>query len=130
MSLVFSAVLSFISGYSPVLANMTYFFQTSSFVFSFFILNFLFMFIYRFLPKRKLPWHEILRGSFITTILFMLGKFFIGIYLQDLAGASVFGAASASIILLLWVYYSAQIFLFGASLTYVYSRQYGHLKNK
>lgn len=129
-SLVFSAILSFISGYSPVLANMTYLFQTSTFIFSFFILNFLFVFIYRFLPKRQLPWRELVRGAFVTTILFMLGKFFINIYLERLAGTSVFGAAGAFIILLLWVYYSVQIFLFGASLTYVYSRRYGHLKNK
>lgn len=128
--LVFSTLMSFISGYSTVFANMTYLFQISTFIFSFFILNFLFVFIYRFLPKRQLPWRELIRGAFITTILFMVGKFFISIYLEKLAGTSIFGAASAFIILLLWVYYSVQIFLFGASLTYVYSRRYGHLKNK
>ncbi len=60
----------------------------------------------------------------------MLGKFAIGIYLAKLAGTSLFGAAGAFVILLLWVYYSVQIFLFGASLTYVYSRRYGHLKDR
>ncbi len=129
-SLVFSAVLSFISGYSPVLANMTYLFQASTFIFSFLILNFLVVFIYRFLPKRQLPWRELVRGAFITTILFMVGKFFINIYLEKLVGASVFGAAGAFVVLLLWIYYSVQIFLFGASLTYVYSKRYGHLKDK
>ena len=93
------------------------------------MLNFLFTFIYRFIPKRKLPWRELVRGAFVTTVLFMLGKFIIDIYITELAGTSVFGAAGAFAVLLLWVYYSVQIFLFGASLTYVYSRRYGHLKN-
>ena len=129
-SLIFSTFLSYISGYSPVLANMTYLFQLSTFVFSFFILTFLFTFVYRFLPERKLPWKELIRGALITTLLFLVGKYIIGIYIAELAGTSIFGAAGAFIVLLLWVYYSVQIILFGASLTYVYSRRYGHLKDR
>ena len=129
MTLVFSALLSFISGYSPIFAQLTSLIQIGTFIFSFFVLNFLFIFIYRFLPKRKLPWRELVRGAFVTTILFILGKYIIGIYIQNLAGTSAFGAAGAFAILLLWIYYSVQIFLFGASLTYVYSKRYGHLKN-
>jgi len=129
ISLVFSEFISFISGYSPIFAKMTYLFQIGTYVFSFFVLSFLFSFIYRFLPKRKLPWRELFRGALVTTILFMLGKFAIGIYTTKLVGTSIFGAAGAFIVLLIWMYYSVQIFLFGASLTYVYSKQYGHLKN-
>ncbi len=130
ISLVFDELLSFISGYSPILAKMTSLFQIGSFIFSFFVLSFLFTFVYRFLPKRQLPWRELFRGALVTTVLFMLGKFAIGIYTAELVGTSIFGAAGAFIIMLLWVFYSAQIFLFGASLTYVYSRRYGHLKDK
>ncbi len=129
ISLVFSALLSFISGFSPIFADMASLFQIGTFLFSFFVLSSLFTFIYRFLPRRKLPWRELIQGAFITTLLFMIGKFVINIYIENLAKSSVFGAAGAFVVLLLWVYYSVQIFLFGASLTYVYSKQHGHLKN-
>jgi membrane protein len=129
ISLIFSTLLSLISEYSPVLANMVFLFQIITFIFSFFVLGSLFTFIYHFLPKRKLPWRELVRGAFVTTVLFMLGKFIIGIYIAKFAGASLFGAAGAFAIFLIWVYCSVQIFLFGASLTYVYSKRYGHLKN-
>ena len=130
ISLVFSGLISFISGYSPVFARITYLYQVGSFIFSFFVLSFLFTFIYRFLPKRKLPWNELIRGALITTVLFMIGKSVLSLTITQLAGASIFGATEAFVVLLLWVYYSVQIFLFGASLTYVYSRRYGHLKEQ
>lgn len=130
ISLVFSAFLSFLSGYSYIFAQMTSVFQIGTFIFSFFILSFLFTFIYRFLPQRKLPWRELVRGALVTAVLFLLGKFIIGIYITKLAGTSIFGETGAAVVLLLWVYYSVEIFLYGASLTYVYSRRYGHLKNK
>ena len=130
ISLVFSAFLSFISDYLPIFTKMPPLFQIGVFVFSFFILNFLFVFIFRFLPKRKLPWKELIRGSFITAILFVLGKFAISTYLTEFWGTSFFGTAGAFVILLLWVYYSVQIFLFGASLIYVYSKRYGFLREK
>ena len=129
-SLVFSDFISFVSKYSFIFSQMTFIFQIGSFIFSFFMLSFLFTFIYRFLPKRKLPWRELVRGAIITAILFMIGKYFLSLYITELAGASSFGAAEALIVLLLWLYYSVQIFLFGASLTYVYSRRYGHLKKQ
>lgn len=127
--LVFGELLNFVSGYSAIFAQMTSIFKISTFIFSFFVLNFLFIFIYHFLPKRKLPWKELVRGALVTTVLFVFGKFAIDFYTTKLAGTSFFGAAGAFVIMLLWVYYSAQIFLFGASLTYVYSKKYGHLKN-
>jgi membrane protein len=130
ISLIFSTFLSFISGYTPILSNMTFLFQLSTFVFSFFVLLCLFTFVYRFLPERKLPWKELFRGALITTVLFLIGKYIIGIYITELAGTSVFGATGAFVVLLLWIYYSVEIFLFGASLTFVYSKRYGHLKDQ
>lgn len=130
ISLLFSGLISFISGYSPVFAEMTYMYQIGSFIFSFLILGFLFTFIYRFLPRRDLPWRELIRGALVTTILFMIGKFIISLSITEFSSVSIFGATEAFVVLLLWVYYSVQIFLFGASLTYVYSRRYGHLKKQ
>ncbi|MCX6754719.1 MAG: YihY/virulence factor BrkB family protein [Candidatus Nomurabacteria bacterium] len=130
VSIVFSSFISYISVYSQNFADMTYIFQVVSYIFTFFILSFLFTFIYRFLPKRKLPWRELVRGAIITAILFMFGKFLISIYITKLTNVSIFGAAEAFVVLLLWIFYSVQIFLFGASLTYVYSRRYGHLKEE
>lgn len=130
ISIIASSIANFISGYSPIFANMTYLFQIGTLIFSFFVMSFLFIFIYRFIPKRKLPWRELVRGALVTTVLFLLGKFIIDIYITKLAGASFFGVTGSFVILLLWIYYSVQIFLFGASLTYVYSRRYGHLKDK
>lgn len=129
LSLVFSTLISFISGYSPIFTNMTNLIQIGAFIFSFFVLSFLFTFIYRYLPKRKLPWKELFQGALITTLLFMVGKYIIDIYIEKLAGTSIFGAAAALAVLLIWVYYSVQIFLFGASLTYIYSKHHGHLKD-
>ena len=129
MTLIFSELTSYLSGYSPLFGNITYLFQIGTFIFSFLVLNFLFMFIYRFLPQRNLPWNALVRGAFVTTFLFMIGKFVIDLYVTELASTSIFGAAGAFAVLLLWVYYSVQIFLFGASLTYVYSRRYSHLKH-
>ena len=130
LSLVFSTMISYISGYSPLFERVTSLFQAGTFVFSFLVLGFLFTFIFRFIPKRKLPWHELFRGALVTAVLFIIGKFAIDIYISELARTSIFGAAGAFVVLLLWVYYSVEIFLFGASLTYVYSRRYGHLKDR
>ena len=128
VSLLFSAILSFVAGYSPALANLTFLIQAITIATSFLVMTGLFAFIYRYLPNRKLPWKELLRGAFVTALLFMLGKFVINFYISELAGTSAFGAAGAFVVLLLWVYYSAQIFLFGAALTYMYSKKYGRLK--
>ena len=128
ISLVFSSVLSFLASYSPYLADTTYLFQVGTVVFTFFVVTFLFTFIYRYLPNRRLPWRELLRGAFVTALLFMLGRFVINFYIAKFEVTSVFGAAGAFVVLLLWIYYSALIFLYGASLTYVYSKRYGKLR--
>jgi membrane protein len=130
ISLVFGTLLGLVSEYSPALAQMTSLFKVGTFIFSFFVLNFLFIFIYRFLPKRKLPWRELVRGALVTTVLFVLGKFLVSVYIANFSGTSVFGATEVFVVMLLWGYYSIQIFLYGASLTYVYSRRFGHLKDQ
>ena len=81
--------------------------------------------IYKVLPDVELTWRDVLVGAVVTALLFNLGKFLIGLYLAHSAMASSYGAAGALIIVLLWIYYSAQIFLLGAEFTKVYASRRG-----
>jgi len=81
----------------------------------------LFALVYKYLPQERLAWRDVWVGSLVTAILFNVGKFAIGYYLGKSAFASVYGAAGSLLVLLLWTYYSAQIFLFGAEFTKSYS---------
>jgi membrane protein len=81
------------------------------------IFTILFMAIYKVLPDTAIPWRNLALGAFVTAVLFTVGKSLIGIYLGRAAPSSTYGAAGALIVLMFWVYYSAQIFLFGAELT-------------
>lgn len=82
----------------------------------------LFAAIYRILPDAKLGWRDVVTGAAITAVLFTLGKELIGLYLGRSAAASTYGAAGSIVVLLAWVYYSAQISLFGAEFSRVYLR--------
>jgi len=85
----------------------------------------LFAFAFHVLPDARVPWSDLWIGAAITAVLFAIGKAALGLYLSRSAAASSYGAAGSLVILLLWVYYSAQIFFTGAEITQVYSRQYG-----
>ena len=85
-----------------------------------------FALLYKWLPNIRLGWRDVLAGAFVTTVLFSIGRLLIGIYLTHTT-ASMHGAAGALIILLLWFYYSAQVFLLGAEFTAVYARRLGSL---
>jgi membrane protein len=85
----------------------------------------LFAAIYKVLPDRRLEWRDVLVGAVVTAVLFTIGKSLIGWYIGSSAVASSFGAAGALIVLLLWVYYSVQIFLLGAEFTKVYANRHG-----
>lgn len=95
---------------------------------SFGVITSMFAVIFKMLPDVKLPWSDVWIGAAFTAILFSLGKTLIGIYLGNSAVASSFGAAGSLIALLLWVYYSAQIFFFGAEITRQYALTFGSLK--
>lgn len=128
--LVFLLIISMVA--SSLLAfagtDATFLLKLGTTGFGVVVTSLLFMFIYRYIPARKLPWNEIFWGAVATAFLFLAGKALIGLYLSRFAGVSVFGAAGAFIVILLWIYYSMEIFFFGASMTYVWSRKYGHLK--
>jgi membrane protein len=88
----------------------------------------LFALIYWFLPDVKLRWPDVWTGAFVTAVLFSIGKYLIGLYLGQTSIASSYGAVGSILVLLVWVYYSAQIILLGAEITRVYAerRRHGH----
>jgi membrane protein len=79
--------------------------------------------LFKGLPNVPIAWKDVWIGAFITAVLFTVGRMAIGVYLGRSALASAYGAAGALVVLLLWLYYSAQVFLFGAEFTCVYSKQ-------
>jgi membrane protein len=85
----------------------------------------LFAIIFKFLPDAKIQWRDVWIGAILTAILFAIGKWALGLYLGSGSAASAYGAASSLITLLLWVYYSSQILLFGAEFTQVYADRSG-----
>jgi membrane protein len=89
------------------------------------LISFLFAAIYKVLPDRNLEWRDVVIGAVATAVLFTIGKSLISLYIGSSAVASSFGAAGALIVLLLWVYYSAQIFLLGAEFTKVFADRHG-----
>lgn len=90
----------------------------------------LFAFIFKFLPDVHVAWKDVWIGAIFTSILFNIGKYLIGIYLGNSNVGSVFGAAGSILVVLVWVYYSAQILLFGAEFTQVYSEHFGSMKKQ
>jgi len=89
------------------------------------VITVLFAMIYKYLPDAEVPWRDVWLGAFVTAILFSVGKMLIGIYLGNSAVASSFGAAGSLVLLLIWIYYSAQILFFGAEFTQVYANMHG-----
>ena len=89
------------------------------------VVTVLFAMIYRFLPDAKIPWRDVWFGAAVTAVLFTVGKYLIGLYLGKTGTASAYGAAGSLAVLLIWLYYSSQIFLFGAELTKAYANQFG-----
>jgi membrane protein len=92
---------------------------------SFVLISALFAAIFKILPDRSLEWRDVVIGAIVTAFLFTIGKSLIGWYIGTSAIASSYGAAGALLIMLLWVYYSSEIFLLGAELTRAYSVRLG-----
>ena len=85
----------------------------------------LFAMIYKFMPRARIAWSDVWIGAVVTALMFEMGKFLIGLYLGETGVSSGFGAAGSLVVLIVWVYYSAQIFLLGAEFTWVYARAHG-----
>ncbi|MDX1994597.1 MAG: YihY/virulence factor BrkB family protein [bacterium] len=93
------------------------------FTFAWFVTALLFALIYKVLPDARIAWREVAVGAGVTALLFSIGRLVLSLYLANSSTASAYGAAGSIVVLLLWVYYSAQIVLFGAEFTYVYAHR-------
>ncbi len=125
-SLVMSAALSALGGYIGtrwLVADL--WLQAINFFISFGVITLLFAMIFKLLPEVKMAWKDVWLGAAFTSALFTLGKSLIGLYLGRSQVGSTFGAAGSLAILLIWIYYSAQILFFGAEFTQVYANRYG-----
>jgi membrane protein len=96
-----------------------------NFVLSFCVITFLFALIFKLIPDTAIRWRDVQMGAAVTAVLFTGGKAAIGFYLGHSALTSAYGAAASLVVFLVWIYYSAQIMLFGAELTHVYTFKFG-----
>jgi len=132
VSLAISAALAVLERYAGGIWSSSYYdiFAIASSVVAFGVIACLFAVIYKVLPDAQLSWRDVWIGAAFTAGLFSLGKYAIGLYLGHSGFASSFGAAGSLIALLLWVYYSAQIFFLGAEFTKQYALTFGSLQHK
>lgn len=93
-------------------------------LFSWLLMTLLFAMVYRVLPDVQLTWREVAWGSAVTAVMFLVGKYAIGFYLSRTGMTTAFGTAGSLVLILVWIYYSSLVFLFGAELTRVHSRKY------
>ncbi len=97
---------------------------------SFALTTLIFALIYKLMPRVAVAWSDVALGAVVTALLFTLGKTLIGVYIGRTGVASSFGAAGSLVIVLVWVYYSSQIFLMGAEFTWVYAQTFGSMRDK
>lgn len=126
VSLVVTAVLSsFTSMLSSFLGDATFVAHAIDILVSFGFVTLLFALIYKYVPDVEIQWRDVWVGAALTSILFTIGKYLIGLYIGTSGVSSTFGAAGSLITILVWVYYSSLIFFLGAEFTRVYATQYG-----
>ena len=127
LSIMANAVLNaMLAIFGAMLPRVVDWLQTVNFVFSLVIVTLLFVMVYKVLPDVEIAWEAVLVGAVVTGVLFMIGKFLIELYLRYSTTAVVYGAAGSLVILLMWIYYSAQIVYFGAEFTKVYAKYRGY----
>ena len=126
ISLVFSAALQALGNWwGGAFEGFAALLEIVNFVVSFAITTGMFALIYKLLPRADIAWRDVWIGSAVTALLFAIGKFLIGLYIGRSGIASGFGAAGSFVVVLVWVYYSTQIFLLGAEFTWVYANAHG-----
>lgn len=126
VSLMLSSFLAALSNFfAGLLPSTDILLQVFNFVVSFGVITLLFAMMYKILPDVEIQWRDVWVGAAFTSLLFSVGKTALGIYLGNSGVLSTYGAAGSLIIILLWVFYSAQILLFGAEFTQVYAMRYG-----
>lgn len=126
VSLATSAALEALSGYlRGVFPGAEIVLTVVDFVISTALIGFMFAAIYKVLPDKPVAWRDVAIGALVTALLFEVGKYLIALYIGKSDVAATYGAAGALVVLLLWIYYTAQIFLLGAEFTRAYARRYG-----
>ena len=126
LSLILSAVVTAVSRYRvDLIPGSQILWENLDFIVSLGLMTFLFGLMFKYVPDVKIAWKDVVVGSVITALLFIFGKFLLGVYISKGSLGSAYGAAGSLIVFLAWVYYSAQIILFGAEFTQVYSQMYG-----
>ena len=130
VSLVVSAALAVLQHYfNGLWGNFLFILTPLAAAFAFLVITVMFAAIFKMLPQADLSWRDVAIGSLGTAALFTLGKYLIGVYLGNSGVTSSYGAAGSLVALLLWLYYSAQIFFFGAEFTREYALQFGSLRD-
>lgn len=124
LSVILRAVMNFASDWLPMPGFVAVGLET---LVSLAVITLLFATIFRVLPDVRLTWRDVRLGAFITALLFTLGRFLIAFYLANTATASTYGAAGSLVLLLLWVYYSSMILLFGAAFTRAHAEARGRV---
>jgi membrane protein len=130
VSLILSAALSALGKLWGPLIDWEALAQALNFVLSFVLVTAIFALIYKVMPRVHIRWRDVLIGAVVTSLLFTIGKFLIGLYIGKSGVTSGFGAAGSLVVVLVWVYYSAQIFLLGAEFTWVYAHTFGSRKGQ
>ena len=126
VSLILNAGIAAVGSYfGSMLPTSEALLHITVFLISFLVVTFLFAAIYKFLPDVDLKWSDVIVGASFTSLLFTIGKQLIGIYLGKASFGSTYGAAGSLVVVLMWVYYSAQLFFLGAEFTKVYTEKFG-----
>jgi membrane protein len=126
VSLVVTAVLSSLTGMlSSILGDASIIAHAVDILVSFGFVTLLFALIYKYVPDVEIQWNDVWVGAALTSILFTIGKYLIGLYIGTSGVSASFGAAGSLITVLVWVYYSSLIFFLGAEFTKVYASEYG-----
>jgi membrane protein len=122
VSAALAALGTYLNGIFPAVRVLLH---IANFIISFALMALLFAAIYKFLPDTTIAWRDVAIGAVATSLLFTIGKSLIGLYIGSSQVASSYGAAGALIVILLWIYYSAEIFLLGAEFTRCYAHSHG-----
>jgi membrane protein len=131
VSLVLGAAISALGKWwGPAFGGWEVLLQIVNLVVGFGLTTVVFAMIYKMMPRVHVKWHDVWLGAIVTSLLFTIGKFLIGLYIGKTGVASGFGAAGSLVIVFIWVYYSAQIFLLGAEFTWVYAKMLGSLRSE
>jgi membrane protein len=126
VSLAVNAALSALGErFNALLPMPAWVFKALDFAVTYVAIAILFAMIYKWLPNLHIEWRDVILGALLTSLLFGFGKYLIGIYLGTAGIASTYGAAGSLVVVLIWVYYSAQIFFLGAEFTLAYAQLYG-----